>query len=140
MENAQKILPVLGQQGGTPIVDFEKHVFGTMFTNPIDALGDLAPAKRMWRAFKSALDVVNQPTPNFQDCFEQILDARNAYLDWKDRTHLPSGLRPDPASDLTFVMPGVHRVWIQFDDEPSRRLRFYQFDPAHHDVAIYSMH
>ena len=38
------------------------------------------------------------------------------------------------------VVPGVHRVMIEYNFDPSRRLRFYQFDPLHHDVAIYSIH
>jgi len=38
------------------------------------------------------------------------------------------------------VKPSVHRVWIQYNFDPGRRLRFYQFDPLHHDVAIYSIH
>jgi hypothetical protein len=29
---------------------------------------------------------------------------------------------------------------IELNYDPSRRLRFYQFDPFHHDVAIYSVH
>lgn len=33
-----------------------------------------------------------------------------------------------------------HKVFITYNFEPSRRLRFYQFDPLHHDVAIYSLH
>ena len=36
--------------------------------------------------------------------------------------------------------PGRHDFHVQFNYEPSRRLRFYQFDPFHHDVAIYSIH
>jgi hypothetical protein len=36
--------------------------------------------------------------------------------------------------------PGKHRFAITFNFEPSRRLRFYQFDPFHHDVAIFSVH
>ena len=36
--------------------------------------------------------------------------------------------------------PGVHRFEIELNYEPSRRLRFYQFDPFHHDVAIFSVH
>ncbi len=36
--------------------------------------------------------------------------------------------------------PGTHRFEVQFNFEASRRLRFYQFDPMHHDVAIYSIH
>lgn len=38
------------------------------------------------------------------------------------------------------VTPSAHRLMIQFNYEPSPRLRFYQFDPLHHDAAIYSMH
>ncbi len=36
--------------------------------------------------------------------------------------------------------PGRHRFEVTFNYDPSRRLRFYQFDPFHHDVAIYSIH
>jgi hypothetical protein len=36
--------------------------------------------------------------------------------------------------------PTKHVVEIEFNYEPSRRLRIYQFDPLHHDVAIYSLH
>jgi hypothetical protein len=36
--------------------------------------------------------------------------------------------------------PGMHKFQITFNYEPSRRLRFYQFDPLHHDVAIFSVH
>lgn len=35
---------------------------------------------------------------------------------------------------------GMHRVEVQLNFDPSRRLRFYQFDPMHHDVAIFSIH
>jgi hypothetical protein len=35
---------------------------------------------------------------------------------------------------------GVHRVSILYNYEPSRRVRFYQFDPVHHDVAVFSVH
>ncbi len=34
----------------------------------------------------------------------------------------------------------MHKVEITFNYEPSRRLRFYQFDPVHHDVAVFSVH
>jgi len=43
-----------------------------------------------------------------------------------------------PASP--YNLPGKHKVEITFNYEPSRRLRFYQFDPVHHDVAVYSVH
>jgi hypothetical protein len=35
---------------------------------------------------------------------------------------------------------GRYKVEITYEYEPSRRLRFYQFDPMHHDVAIFSVH
>jgi hypothetical protein len=35
---------------------------------------------------------------------------------------------------------GRHRLAMNFAFDPSRRLRFYQFDPTHHDVAIFSVH
>jgi hypothetical protein len=246
--------------------------------DPISRLGDLAPAKRMWRGFRSIRDVLAKNPDSYADCLYQILDIRDAFLDWNDRNHLPSGLRPDPQSDFTLlyvnntmygesshgglrfdewrtrvaypentkrqdgdlrlsiinadyflhgyinpdfggsrgwenqfkptlalggpgsfftfgrfhwrfnsepgaiaippavlvdengrdivepdtkptllsklgvprydvdfdkikgIKPFVHRVWIRYNFEPSRRLRFYQFDPLHHDVNIYSIH
>jgi len=35
---------------------------------------------------------------------------------------------------------GEHEVEINFRFDPAQRLRFYQFDPFHHDVAIWSVH
>jgi hypothetical protein len=244
MENAHFTLP-----NGVNVVAAERDVFGS--GDPIGKIGDLAPSKRMWRACKSALRAINSGAdPDDARCLKAVIDARDAYQDWLDRNHLPSGLEPDPESDLTLlfvdntiygqlreggwiqlpqwtkrgdvlkvtlingdyfehgylnvdfggnrgwenqfkptlklggsgpfftfgrfhwgfntvpgtiivppaqgftadgqpvapgdmpatVTPGVHRVVMQMDAEPSRRLRMYQFDPLHHDVAIYSMH
>jgi hypothetical protein len=241
---------------------------------PISRIGDLAPAKRMWRVFRTIRQQLSSgPVSDYSDCLTRILDARNAFLDWKDRNHLPSGLQADKRSDFTLlyvnntlygesrhgglrfdewrkrgtdlkltiinadyflhgyinpdfggsrgwenqfkptlalggpgsfftfgrfhwrfnsepgavgippavmvkkvqdkngqyvykdivkpgkptflspdgepiydgrlpdaVRPFVHRVMIRYNFEPSRRLRFYQFDPLHHDVNIYSIH
>ncbi len=214
----------------------------------ISKISDLAPAKRMWRAFHMMRDEMNNPSSGDggEVWISMLLDARDAYLDWLDRTHLPSGLQPDPETDMTLVYlnntiygelrkggfvafpewrrrgdmvkitllngdyfphgyvnvdfgglrgwentwqstiktagsgpwftfgrfharfntvpgtvavgpatraeeagldgpvvtvtPTAHRLMIQFNFEPSPRLRFYQFDPLHHDAAIYSMH
>lgn len=38
------------------------------------------------------------------------------------------------------VVLGKHNVEILYNFEPNRRLRFYQFDPFHHDVAVWSVH
>jgi len=36
--------------------------------------------------------------------------------------------------------PSRHLVEIKLNFDPSDRLRLYQFDPLHHDVAVYSIH
>lgn len=35
---------------------------------------------------------------------------------------------------------GEHKLTVNFSYEPSRRLRMYQFDALHHDVAVWSVH
>jgi hypothetical protein len=37
-------------------------------------------------------------------------------------------------------IPGMHKVDFTMNYEPSPRLRMYQFDPAHHETAIFSLH
>ena len=44
---------------------------------------------------------------------------------------------PKPGQSYATVS---HKMHITYNFEPSTRLRFYQFDPMHHDVAIYSIH
>lgn len=44
------------------------------------------------------------------------------------------------AADFTSGGLGTHLVEITYRYEPSRRLRFYQFDPTHHNVQIWSVH
>lgn len=36
--------------------------------------------------------------------------------------------------------PGLHKIDFTMNFEPSRRLRLYQFDPTHHELAIFSFH
>lgn len=51
-----------------------------------------------------------------------------------------------PVGAFTMVMPaqgeqlGSLDVAIKLNHEPSIRLRMYQFDPFHHDVAVFSLH
>ncbi|HKH44934.1 MAG TPA: hypothetical protein VKM72_09765 [Thermoanaerobaculia bacterium] len=42
-----------------------------------------------------------------------------------------------PAKGMT---PSKQKINITYNFDPSRRLRFYQFDPLHHDTAIFSVH
>jgi hypothetical protein len=44
---------------------------------------------------------------------------------------------PPVAADGTL---GLHKIDFTLNFEPSRRLRLYQFDPMHHETAIFSFH
>lgn len=65
------------------------------------------------------------------------------------RAHWWPNIPNTPDNELTVVVPAAARspyvpsrqkVRFLYNYEPSRRLRFYQFDPLHHDVAIFSVH
>jgi len=242
-ENANKRVPPTPQ--GKTLVEWESSVFGEHPSankeQAIARIGDLAPAKRMWAAFRAARTALSQK--NYQGISERIEEARAAFRNWRDRTRLPAGVKMDRQADLTLyyvnntiygeftdggrvdfpkwtlrgttlkvtlyngdyfehgyqnvdfggargwenlfkstvksggsgcwftfgrahwwmnvpitgpdgqpfmVMippadkqsntPGKYKVQITFNYEPSRRLRFYQFDPIHHDVAVFSVH
>jgi hypothetical protein len=81
---------------------WETSVFGT---NPrqdeasklyaIGQIGELAPAKRIWQALRTA----RTSTP--AQVGSLIADAFISFRDWSDRTHLPRGVNADPNSDIT---------------------------------------
>jgi len=50
------------------------------------------------------------------------------------------GLMTPVAESRTVQGVGEHRLDVNFTYEPSRRLRMYQFDALHHDVAVWSVH
>lgn len=52
----------------------------------------------------------------------------------------PFGAIMVPPADPVTGVPGLHKVDLTLNFEPSLRLRMYQFDPLHHDVAVYSLH
>jgi hypothetical protein len=52
--------------------------------------------------------------------------------------NIPGMIVVPPATPFNEL--GLHKVQITYNYEPSRRLRFYQFDPVHHDVAVFSVH
>lgn len=65
---------------------------------------------------------------------------------WWVNAGMPTMNRPGlivtpPASvNAGKVAVGEHNVVMQMNFEPSRRIRWYQFDPLHHDVAVWSIH
>lgn len=84
---------------------------------PIAMISDLAPAKRMWRTFHALNDMVidewgdpvliptdlDERRKFGKDVLNLVLAARTAFLEWKDRTKLPSGLKPDIKSEVTIL-------------------------------------
>ena len=50
------------------------------------------------------------------------------------------GLQQNPVPYVNTDGVGEHHVIVNFNYDPSRRLRMYQFDALHHDEAIWSMH
>lgn len=65
---------------------------------------------------------------------------------WWVNAGMPTANRPGlimtpPASKTNNIdLVGEHNLVIQMNFEPSRRLRWYQFDPLHHEVAVWSIH
>lgn len=93
-ENARKTIE------GKSLPQWEIDVFGPAPSSSeqakLDAIamiGDLAPAKRMWRAFR---DIAEHGYS--EDALER---AQNAFDDWQDRNQLPEGVETDPDSDFT---------------------------------------
>lgn len=101
IENALKVAM------GRTLPEWEEVTFGP---NPsaseeaklaaIAMIGDLAPAKRMWNAFRTLQTRPNANAASFQ---RQIEEARNAFYDWRNRNYLPSGVEPDPDADITLL-------------------------------------
>jgi len=51
----------------------------------------------------------------------------------------PWGLINIPPVDAS-GNPGMHNVNLTLNFDPPERIKLYQFDPLHHDVAIFSLH
>ncbi|NOR68443.1 MAG: hypothetical protein GQ532_01890 [Methylomarinum sp.] len=100
--------------GGRTLVQWESDVFGL---NPrlneetklaaIAKIGDIAPAKRMWNIMTMILHDINQKGRNKHFDMDQlnqmIKDLRVSYLDWMDRTKLPTGVAADPDATITLL-------------------------------------
>jgi hypothetical protein len=104
----QVIENALKSVGGTKLHDFEVQVFGE---NPraneeaklaaIAKIGDLAPAKRMWKALRAASAAADRG--DWEAARRQLPEAREAFDDWRERTELPRGVEADPDSDITLL-------------------------------------
>ncbi|RDD63056.1 hypothetical protein [Ferruginivarius sediminum] len=95
VENATKVV------AGKNIVEWETDVFGE---NPssteekklkaISMIGDLSPAKRMWKAFREIEDIAPAKPHSYLRTLVDELQA--SFEDWKHRNKLPRGVEPSP--------------------------------------------
>ncbi len=92
---------------GMYLPDWESYVFGENPSaseeaklNAIGMIGDLAPAKRMWNAFRTMQSRQNADAASLRN---EIEEARNAFFDWTNRNYLPAGVEPDPDADITLL-------------------------------------
>ncbi len=118
---------------GQTLPDLERGVFGD---NPrgseeaklaaIAKIGELSPAKRMWRALKDTQAAI--AAKEYTEV-RTIIEERAipAFADWRDRTHLPDGVEVDPDSDITILYVNntiygelTDGGWVRWDDWQTR--------------------
>jgi hypothetical protein len=112
VENAMKMVM------GKPVAEWDIEVFGTDPRSSqsatwaaIDMIGDLAPAKRMWKALNAlkakdpAIDIDSDFYTRFNSNTSEadlVAELEASFDDWKDRTKLPRGVpAPKPGIDQT---------------------------------------
>lgn len=117
MENATKRLPVIPAGAGKTLVELEVDVFGEHPSEhkeqAIAKIGDLAPAKRMWAAFRAGQEALKRK--NYRAVAASIEDARKAFYDWRDRAKLPRGVTVDKSADLTLFYAN-NTIYGEFRD------------------------
>jgi hypothetical protein len=126
---------VLVPLGGMPRNFAEIQVFGENPTaneeNKLAAIamiGDLAPAKRMWNAFRAMRDINAQYGARSYRFRRLAKEARAAYFDWLDRTKLPSGVPVDPDSDVTlfYVNNTIYGRVTDFQDDAQAEMKLFK--------------
>src|SRR5262249_43143869 len=82
------------------LVQWEQDVFGGRTKEEaIAQIGDLAPEKRMWKAFRDGKQAL--ANRDYRTAALKIDEARAAFVDWRERAKLPRGVNVDKNSDLT---------------------------------------
>lgn len=59
---------------------------------------------------------------------------------WWPNAGGPFGAINVPPASADGLTPGLHKVEITLNFDSPERIKLYQFDPLHHDVAVYSLH
>ncbi len=129
--------------GPHPVIPPGSPANGEPYTNPANIVGgeeNIYPINRggveefLQPTARNLTDPINGDPQLGSGCFFTF--GRNHA--WPNAGGPWGGIMTPPvAADGT---PGLHKVEINFNFEPSRRLKIYQFDPLHHDIAIYSLH
>ncbi|VAW95353.1 hypothetical protein MNBD_GAMMA22-43 [hydrothermal vent metagenome] len=129
--------------GPHPVIPPDSPANGEPYTNPaniVDGEENIYPINRggveefLQPTARNLTDPINGDPQLGSGCFFTF--GRNHA--WPNAGGPWGGIMVPPvAADGT---PGLHKVEITFNFEPSRRLKIYQFDPLHHDIAIYSLH
>ncbi|MEO8324785.1 MAG: hypothetical protein ABI618_02980 [Nitrospirota bacterium] len=85
------------------------------------------------RNFRKTVDLQKIEKNKHKYTWQQELDPKGNH--WPKSFH-----RATRHSNHNADVLGEHNLEITLNYEPSRRLRIYQFDPLHHETAIWSMH
>ncbi|MDV6345393.1 hypothetical protein [Nitrosomonas sp. Is37] len=112
---------------GNPRNAFEIGVFGedpraseTAKLDAINMIGDLAPEKRMWNAFrKIAAGASGKELRNL------VTEAEQSFDDWQHRTRLPRGVKADPDADMTLFFAN-NTIYGQIKGQDDGTLRDMQ--------------
>lgn len=115
-ENALKVV------AGKNIVEWESDVFGVAPSSSeaakeaaIDMIGELAPAKRMWRGFKALKQFYGNGQSSDLTAYLLVREIDAAYQDWQNRMRLPRGVVADANSDSTLFYVN-NTIYGEMDD------------------------
>jgi hypothetical protein len=115
-ENALKVI------AGKNIVEWESDVFGVAPSSSeeakeaaIDMIGELAPAKRMWRGFKALQEFYGNGESSDLTAYLLVREMDAAFQDWQNRMRLPRGVVADAASDSTLFYVN-NTIYGEMDD------------------------
>ena len=102
----------------------------------IGRIGELSPAKRMWRALREARDAAS--ADDYRQVARIVRDAGvPAFHDWQDRTTLPAGVEVDPEADLTLLYVN-NTIYGQLTDGAMVRWSVWQERPQTLRVTAYN--
>jgi cytochrome oxidase Cu insertion factor (SCO1/SenC/PrrC family) len=101
----------------------------------IGKIGDLAPAKRMWKALRDALTAAERD--DYRLLAALAGEGRAAFEDWTDRTRLPRGVMLDKTTDMTLFFVN-NTIYGEFADGDLRTFPQWQTRGAKYRATLYN--